>query len=139
MKYANVNILPVTAHHGMHETVFSTKAPADDSALDGAGTFTARLTRGSTMDTWLPVLACVCSTDITPGDFMIAGPDADEEDVESQLEDGSEGGAVSTGVGDPETVDLATLRGVEISDEAIQMVWEQCHQAVANYMPQKGS
>lgn len=134
MKYANVNILPVTAHHGLHECIFSTRSPSEQSVEVSGSLLKARLTRSSTMDTWLPVLACVCSTEIQPGEFMIAGPDGDDVEAEGKDEQPQED--VGGGVGDPETLDLETLPGVEISDKTVQMVWEQCHQAVANYMPQ---
>lgn len=143
MQYANVNILPLTAHHGAHESLFSTESPRDDGSQDSGSGLKTRLTRSSTMDTWLPVLACVCRNDIEPGDFLIAGPDPEPEDEDSQLEAEAENREGkkrerkprSVGVGDPETLELDSLKGVEISDEMIQMVWESCHQAVKNYLP----
>lgn len=83
MKCANINILPVTAHHGLHESVFTADSPRD-TGLDVTGSLmNTRLTRSSTMDTWLPVLACICRDDLEPGEFLIAGPEAENPGGES--------------------------------------------------------
>jgi hypothetical protein len=137
MKFADVNILPVTAHHGLHESIFSTHSPKEYDLEVSSSLLNARLTRSTTMDTWLPVLACVCRNDIQPGEFLIAGPDSSAEDLETQRERrASRGGsAASTGFGHPEKLDIESLKGVRMDEKLIGTVWEQCHKAVAKYMP----
>jgi hypothetical protein len=108
MRFANVSIVPVTAHHGIHESIFSTQSPVEYDLEVPGSVLNARLTRSTTMDTWLPVLACVCRDDIGPGDFVIAGPDSSSEDQESQQQQDLQGGSwVATGVGDPEKLDIS--------------------------------
>jgi hypothetical protein len=136
MRFANVSIVPVTAHHGIHESIFSTQSPVEYDLEVPGSVLNARLTRSTTMDTWLPVLACVCRDDIGPGEFVIAGPDSSSEEQESQQQQDLQGGSwVATGVGDPEKLDISRLQDVEISNELIALVWQQCHQAVAKYIP----
>lgn len=141
--FSRSNIAVAVAITGPHAGLSAAAAedpPAAPAAGDGAdggrgaaaGQY-AIAARHSTMDVWMPVLACACLHDVHSGDIFVAGP---------RRQDGARGVGVpgvapaEHDVGSPEKITLEGL-GVAIDEGLAGVVWEGCQKAAAPFLPGK--
>lgn len=146
--FSRSNIAVAVAITGPHTALFPPAAagPAavlaggaqDDGGTNGArgGGQYAIAARHSTMELWLPVLACACLHDVHSGDIFVAGPRRDLGKGVGGRDSGVAAAAADHDMGLPEKISLEAL-GVTIEEGLAGVVWEGCQKAAAPFLPGK--
>lgn len=146
--FSRSNIAVAVAITGPHSALFPPR-PADPAAAlaagaqDDGGTEGSRsggqyaiAARHSTMELWLPVLACACLHDVHSGDIFVAGPRRDLGDSVGGPDSAMAAAAADHDMGLPEKTTLEAL-GVTIEEGLAGVVWEGCQKAAAPFLPGK--
>lgn len=123
---------------GSYETLFPPRAGDAKAGSEGAhasGQY-AIAARHSTMEQWLPVLACACLHDLHSGDIFAAGPPRLRCAEDAPLSTVNSITGPADDVGAPEKVTLEQL-GVSIEEGLAGVVWEGCQKAAAPHLPGK--
>lgn len=124
---------------GSHASLFPPKVNGVDGGSEGAraGGQYAIAARHSTMEQWMPVLACACLHDLQSGDIYAAGPHRTHcgEEVPCS-HNTSTMGTVEHDMGIPEKITLDAL-GITIEEGLAGVVWEGCQKAAAPHLPGK--
>eukprot|EP00892_Ulva_mutabilis_P011258 jgi/Ulvmu1/8504/UM044_0038.1 len=137
--FSRSNIAVSVAVTGSHSSLFPPRAAAGGGGSDSARTpgHYAIAARHSTMEQWMPVLACACLHDVHSGDIFAAGPPrprcVDEMPCSHPQ---SAQGAAESDIGVPEKVTLEQL-GISIEEGLAGVVWEGCQKAAAAHLPGK--